>query len=756
MHKYINAEIWHDFIAGFTGVLAPEWVKAALVLALFSTFVVVGVFAYLNRYTKRAYFNLWTISWMFYGLWLVACIGLEESPDLPILIMTRRACIGISALCMFWGSFELTNYARKRRELGFGVVLICLWSYIAAYKVRDHIWITLPVFILLASSSVFTGLLHLKYRKRYRGANLLVVGFIMWGLHMIVFSVQPYIPPAELAIGYITSAVLALFIAMGMMVQVLEQARERNETLLGEFRKGVATRRLLEQEVSVSEQKYRALFDSASDGIFLVDLETLDILEANESAHRLVDFRPSDQLSRCFLDLCPSLHRKGKSLLENKHMFDEVFQPSSEINMARPNGTHILCEGSSNLVQYNKRPVLQVHVREITERKQLEQQLRQSEKLSALGQLIAGVAHELNNPLAVIMGYAQLLAKQGTTEGKVRTDIVKILRESERAAKIVRNLLTFARPREPQMVVVDINRLVASILETHEAELLQNGITATKRLSPNSPTTMADPHQIEQVITNLLINAVHALCTWSGARQLDVGTEVVGTSLLITVADTGPGISPEVVGKIFDPFFTTKAPGKGTGLGLSISHSIIEEHRGRIWVQSERGKGAKFFVELPMVACTDAPELLQAAQAPVSDPNAGSHRLLIVDDEPGIVEVLKTVLGEDGYIVETAGNGVEAMERIGCSSYDLVISDLCMPDMDGEALYKRVRESKPELAEKIIFVTGDTVSTKSRSFLEWTGNRWFSKPFNIVEIERVVMNFLHEEHPLAAAKGARA
>ncbi len=745
-----------DVISAVSSYFTPEWVKPALVLALFSTFVVVGVFAYLNCYTKKDYFSLWTVAWMFYGLWLAASLGLEESPDLPFLVMARRACIGISALCMFWGSFELTNYGRKRRELGYGIVMICLWSYIAAYRVQDHLWITVPVFVLLASASVFTGLLHLKYRKRYRGANLLVVGFVLWGVHLVVFSVQPRLSAAALVMGYISSAGLALFIAMGMMMQMLEQARERNETLLGEFKKGIATRRLLEQEVTVSEQKYRALFDSASDAIFLVDLETLEILEANESAHRLVDFRFTENSSRSFVDLCPSVTRRGKNLLDNKRMFDEVFRPSNEFHMTRPNGAPILCEGSTNLVQYNKRPVLQVHVREITERKQLEQQLRQSEKLSALGQLIAGVAHELNNPLAVIMGYSQLLAKPGATDGKVKNDIVKILRESERAAKIVRNLLTFARPREPQMVVADINRLVASILETHETELVQNNITVTKHLSANYPQTMADPHQIEQVVTNLLVNAIHALAVWDGPRTLDLSTEATKTALVISVADSGPGIAPEIVSKIFDPFFTTKAPGKGTGLGLSISHSIIEEHRGKIWVQSELGKGAKFIVELPKISCPEAAELVPLLEEPVHDPNAASHRLLIVDDEPGIVEVLKTVMGESGYMVTTASNGNEAMERIGTENFDVIISDLCMPDMDGEALYKRVRERDPELAGKVIFVTGDTVSTRSRAFLEWTGNRWFSKPFNIVEIERVVSNFLHQEPTVDAAAATPA
>lgn len=727
----------------------PDGVRAALVMALYSTLVVVAVFAYLNHYTKKGYFSLWTVSWLYYGFWLAACIGLDQSPDQPLLVMARLACIGTSALCMYWGSFELTECGRSRRELGMGLMMIVLWSYVAAYHVRDIIWITVPVFVLLASASLFTGLLYWRQRTTYRGANLLAAGFILWGIQLIGYPLQPFLTARGLALSYFSSAVLALFIALGMIVRVLEEARERAETLLGEFRKGVAARRELEQEITVSGQKYRALFDSASDAIFLVDLETLEIAEANESACRLVQYPGANQAHRSFLDFCPILRCDGTSLLEHKRAFDAVFCPSNDFHMARSNGESVLCEGSVNLVQDNQRSVLQINVREITERKRLEQQLRQAEKLSALGQLTAGVAHELNNPLAVVMGYAQLLTRKNGAETPAKNELIKILHESERAAKIVRNLLTFARPREPQMMPVDINYLVLTFLETHEADLLENGITLVKRLAPNLPKTMADPHQIEQVLTNLFVNAVQAMAASEGSRRLEFMTENCGKFLRLTVADSGPGIPPEIVGKIFDPFFTTKPPGQGTGLGLSISHSVVEEHGGRVWVESERGKGAKFMIELPLVAQPIEPDVASPALGRfASSASAAQYRVLVVDDEPGIVEVLKTILGDAGYTVETASDGEEGLKRIEAANFDLIISDLCMPGMDGETLYRSVRNCRPELAERFIFITGDTVSTRSRAFLEWTGNRWFSKPFNISEIEEVAANFLREESPL--------
>jgi PAS domain S-box-containing protein len=735
-----------EFATAIDLFFPAEWVKAALVLALFTTWVVIGLFAYLNHYTKKAYFSLWTVAWMFYAVWLAACIGLEESPYTPFLVMARRACIGISALFMFWGSFQLTYGARNRRELGMGVILIVIWSYVAAYKVVDRVWITIPVFVLLAAASVYTGLVYFRFGKRYRGAHILAAGFVLWGFHLLGFPFQEMLSPSFVATGYVTSSILSLLIAMGMVVQVLEQARERNETLLEEFKKGIATRRLLEQEVTVSEQKYQALFESASDAIFLVDLETLEVLEANQSAERLTNRNAPELIGRSYLDLCPDLKVESKSLLENKKAFETLFGPSAEFQMVRSNGAHVTCEGSANLVQYNKRPVLQINVREITERKEMETQLRRGEKLSALGQLIAGVAHELNNPLAVIMGYSQIMTKQRSMEARAKTDMLKILHESERAAKIVRNLLTFARPREPQMSVVDINRLVNGVLTIHDTHLQGGDIELVKRLAPNLPKTKADPNQIEQVVTNLVTNAIQALMSHAGARKLEISTEIVNSAIRIAVADSGPGIQQDIITKIFDPFFTTKAPGKGTGLGLSISYSIVEEHRGRIWVQSQCGKGAKFFVELPIVACPDALDIPEPVAAePTRDPQATQRRLLIVDDEPGIVEVLKEVLGGSGYLVETATNGADALNRISAGRFDLIISDLCMPEVDGQKLYKTVRDAYPNLAKRIIFVTGDTVSSNSRAFLEWTGNRWFSKPFNIREIEQVVGNFLRQD-----------
>jgi two-component system NtrC family sensor kinase len=293
------------------------------------------------------------------------------------------------------------------------------------------------------------------------------------------------------------------------------------------------------------------------------------------------------------------------------------------------------------------------------------------------------------------------------------------------------------------LVTVNIGSLVRSVLDSRAPDLRGYDIQFETAIAPDLPETKADPIQIEQVLNNLITNAIHAMGAQTTSRRLRVSADIRGLFIRIAVSDNGPGIPSAIREKIFEPFFTTKPPGKGTGLGLSICNTILQEHHGRLFVESEFGRGATFFIELPVVACEAATPVVEAPVAKVAgSDNCGERRLLIVDDEPGIREVLKEVLLAGGYDVETAGNGVEAMQRIQSERFDLIISDLCMPEMDGERFYRSVSEKSKALASRIIFVTGDTVNPKSRAFLESAGNRWLSKPFNIRAVEEIVREVL--------------
>jgi len=735
-----------DVMAFVSASLSIHGLKVAPLLSLSSAWFVILVFACLNLHTRQVYFRLWAVAWLFFSMFLAATVALEARPDLVVLASASRACIGISALYLFLGNFQLIGRPRSSTEMGLGAGIVVGWTCLAEYLPQWRIWGTLVPCILLALAGTHTAVLYLKSCKQHKGAILLASSLLLWSLQMAAFPIHASAALTLRTIGYLASALLGLCVALGMILLALEQARERTDSLLGEFKKGMTQRRLLEQEVNTSEQKYRRLFDSASDAIFLIDLATLEVLEANTAAADLSGCESGKLIGRSFANLCPKLHRPTTSLLENKKIVEELFEPTGEFQIVRGPSDEVLCEGSVALMDYQKQPSLQVNAREITGRKKMEQQLRQAEKLSALGQLVAGVAHELNNPLAVVMGYAQLLVRNRALEEKPRQDLAKILHESERAAKIVRNLLTFARPREPHMVTVDVNRLVAEALDTLDIQVQGANVRMARQLAEALPPTMADPSQVEQVLANLVTNAIQALENHPDQRVIEVITENREGRIRIAVADNGPGIPFQLLDRIFDPFFTTKGPGKGTGLGLSICYSIMEEHKGKIWVESQLGKGSRFILELPVVACHGT-IVERGNEGDEREPivEASERRLLIVDDEPGIVEVLKEVFTKAGHRVDTASNGLEALSRIAAQHYDLIISDLCMPEMGGEKLHAAIVEQHPDLQERMIFVTGDTVSPASRSFLEQSGARWLSKPFNIATLEKLVNSHFQTE-----------
>jgi PAS domain S-box-containing protein len=735
-----------NVIAFVSTTFPPDGLRVALALAVFSAWLVVAVLACLNLHTRQACYRFWAVAWLYYSMYLATALGLDERPDLAILATLGRACVGVSALCTAWGTLHLADRARSDRELGIGSLVILAWSFAIRSVGGNHVWINSPTFVLLGLSGATMALLHAKQWKEQPGARVLSVSLLLWSVHQCIFHWLIAREPALGALEYIVSAVLAFGVTVGLIALALEQARGRQDALLQECHNGNAQRRSLEQELQISEQKYQQLFDSACDAIVLVDIATLQIVQANPAAEGLTARKGDQLIGRPLRELCPNLSGYSESLLENKKRVEALFDAAGEIQIARGEGEHVLCEGSVTLVDCQKRPVLQINAREITARKKMEQQLRQAEKLSALGQLVAGVAHELNNPLAVVMGYAQLFAKNRNLDEKVRKDLQKVLHESERAAKIVRNLLTFARPREPHMTMVDVNRIVVDSLETREMQVQRAKVEIVRRLGRNLPPTMADAGQVEQVLVNLLTNAIQALENRPEKRIVEIATEYCENRIRIVVADNGPGIPDPILERIFDPFFTTKGPGKGTGLGLSICYSIVEEHKGKIRVETKAGKGTRFIVDLPVVKCPDVVHP-PPVEAPVGErpPDAPARRLLIVDDEPGIVDVLKRALDEKGFQTESACNGAEALSRLASNEYDLIISDICMPEMSGEKLHAAIRERYPHLQDRIIFITGDTVSPSSRSFLERSGARWLNKPFDISEIERIVASVLPEE-----------
>jgi len=375
-------------------------------------------------------------------------------------------------------------------------------------------------------------------------------------------------------------------------------------------------------------------------------------------------------------------------------------------------------------------------LRDVTEERLMQERLLQSEKMASVGQLVSGVAHELNNPLTGVMGFAQLLLMRDHDE-RTRREVETIYSEAERASKIVQNLLSFARRRRAQKEMVNINSLVQRVLELRNYELAVRDIEVSTNLDPRLPETMVDPGQIQQVFLNIIINAEQAILSTKRGGRLAIRSYVHDGLIKVAFRDDGPGISAENLRRIFDPFFTTKPAGEGTGLGLTISYGIIDEHGGRIVAESRPDQGAVFTVELPITDRAATP----ASPEPVPQPTAQEtavRTVLVVDDEESIRTLLRGILGIDGHKVDVAANGREALERIGRQHYDVIITDIKMPVMDGQALYRRLKEIDRDLARRMIFITGDTVGADTRTFLHRINNPCLPKPFRVREVREAV------------------
>ena len=387
-------------------------------------------------------------------------------------------------------------------------------------------------------------------------------------------------------------------------------------------------------------------------------------------------------------------------------------------------------------------------VRDVTERKrrddqsrELYSQLLQAEKLAALGTTISGVAHELNNPLATILTSAERLARK-PMDPELGRAFETILGEAERAAKIVRNLLTFARKRHTTRTMVDLNQVVRDTLALRVYEQRLANVGVIDALAAGLPAVFADPHQLQQVLLNLMINAEQAMIGAHGRGMLvlrswqDADRDIV----VLELNDDGPGVAEDVMPRLFDPFFTTKEVGQGTGLGLTVAYAIVQEHGGRIRVQSAPGHGASFFLELPTAGSgVRAPS---PKPAPLPRDVGGGARVLLVDDEPRLAAAVADALTDAGFRVDQAHDGEVALAKTREAAYDLVICDLRMPKLDGPSFYRAIAVSSPTLARRVIFVTGDVAGTDAGRFLDESGCRWLTKPFRLADLLRLARDVL--------------
>ncbi|MFN7140506.1 MAG: ATP-binding protein, partial [Limisphaerales bacterium] len=741
------------FTPNFDFSLSIGSVKSAMLISILSVWVLIGLFTYLNRYTKRRYFTLWTVAWLFYALWLSLNYVSLDTDETPLLLMCKQWCVGVSATFLLWGSFRFLAMRVRQSTLGLFISFLLIWSYVGAYYLVKPIHIQLPIFGLIGTASVLTAFCFFRYRRRkqFIGASLLGFGFFLWGAY---FTSYPFFQTTDAlaSSGFFISAVLQLFIAVSMIILVLEEVRHANQAAIQHIRTQKSKNSALRLKVHSTEERYRSLFDQASEGIIICDAGDLRIIELNATAQRLLGLTQAQALQRCLPTVCNAAHPVCIAPTSATDWFHWACQ-QPQLNLVSKNGSNTLTELDGAPIDFEGRKAYQFFFREVTERSKLEQQLRQAEKLSALGQMISGVAHELNNPLAVIRGYLEMILTNHQLSPQTRNDLEKITLESARATKLVKNFLAFAREQPPERETININELIERGVDLRKHDFRRAGVQVTLHLQLDLPTTEADADQFQQILTNLINNAIQAMeRTASTDRRLKLTSKQIGQLIQVSVEDNGPGVPAEIEQKIFEPFFTTKEVGVGTGLGLSIAHSIMTEHKGKIFYQRSSLGGAGFVLELPVLekSTPSSSETVTATKPRSRQTRSG--RILVLDDELALAELLCDMLKMLGHQPTFCLHPQAALDLINQRHFDLILSDFRMPGMTGKEFHDAVFRRDRNLAKRIIFLTGDIISDETFDFIRTHGNAHLEKPFQLEDLAHTIAAKLAEMDSLPAAR----
>ena len=651
-------------LQGFDIVFPREYLRAALIVSLLSVWVLVGLFYYLNRYTKRTYFTIWTAAWLFYALWLTMGITVPSATPQSFTGISRQWCVSLSAVFLLWGSLSFLGIHARQMLFGLFMVFLLTWSYVGWQIIDDPFIMQLPIFVLIGLASMFAGVSFYRERQRRRfvGVGMLFLGFLLWGIYLVMY---PFSQRFETLIsaGFLFSAVLQLFIAVSMIVLVLEEARYLNEQMLDEIDSVKSEKQVLELKAISSEEQCRSLFQAA---------------------------RLRDELQEAYDSL-----------------------------------------------------------------RETQQSVVQQERLRALGQMASGVAHDINNSLSPIVAFSELLLKKETSLGpEARKNLEHIHTSAEDIVQIVARMSEFYRRRDDreQLRLSNVNELVQQVIDMtrpgwHDIAQ-QKGIMVNveTRFDGKLPELYCNASELREALTNLVLNSVDALP--EGGR-ITVSTRAFHpqksspinepSHVVVEVRDNGVGMDENTRQRCLEPFFSTKKQRGGTGLGLAMVYGAMERHQGSIEVESKPGKGTNVRLVFPL---RQPPVAETALSEEVVNPPT-SLRILCIDDEPLLRELLKELLGYCQHEVETADGGQAGLDvffaaRNGGHPFDVVITDLGMPYVDGRQVTERIKATSPETA--VIMLTGwgtmlDDTSEKKNSKVD----ALVSKPPRLEELNQTLL-----------------
>jgi signal transduction histidine kinase/ActR/RegA family two-component response regulator len=605
--------------------------KGGLVVSLLSIWVLVALFYYLNRYTRRHYFTIWTAAWLFYALWLTIGITVPNAAVGSLVDIIRQWCVGTSAVFLLWGSFRFMEIPARESLFGFFMLFLLTWSYVSPSLISDGLLVQMPIFVLIGLASIFAGASFYRLRKRYQfvAAGLLFLGFSLWGIYLGTYPLTLR-HNTLVTVAFLVSAVLQLFIAVSMIVLVLEEVRYSNE-------------QMLQQIQSVKSEK---------------EALQLKVLSAEEECSKLLD---QVRLKR---DL--------------QAAYDELRQ---------------------------------------TQRSVVEQ-----ERLRALGQMASGFAHDINNSLSPILAFSEmLLNRDDRLNEHSRKHLGHIRTAAEDIAQTVARMGQFYRRRtaSDQSRLVNPNRIADEVIDLTRPRWqdMPQGrgivVDVKRDYEESVPDLFCNETELREALTNLVLNAVDALpnggritlSTRSKCVKTGPGTNRAPTHLVVEVRDNGSGMDARTRQRCLEPFFSTKKDRGGSGLGLAMVYGMMERHEGTIQVDSEVDKGTTIQLIFPL---RTPPKTVNVAPAagPVSE---AVYRILCIDDEPLLRELLKEALEYSHHKVDVADGGQAGLDlfqaaRARGEPFDVVITDLGMPSPDGRQVAERVKTESPQTP--VIMLTG--------------------------------------------------
>jgi signal transduction histidine kinase/AmiR/NasT family two-component response regulator len=644
-------------------VFPQEYMNAALMVSLLSVWVLVGLFFYLNQYTRREYFTIWTAAWLFYALWLTLSLHLENPAVGSIIFNIKQCCVSISAVFLLWGSLRFLGLPVRQRLLGVFMLFLVVWTFVSPEVITSMLQVQLPVFILLGLSSLFAGVCFFRLRKQraFVGAGMLSLGFLLWGIYLGTYPFSQQYGNLYSA-GFFVAAVLQLFIAVSMIVLVLEEVRYSADLVNAEI---VAVR--LEKEAL-----------------------QVKVVTAEEE--------------------CQSLYNRVRLTEGTQKAYDEL--------------------------------------------RRTQQAVVQQERLRALGQMASGVAHDINNALSPITAYSELLLSTlpDLAEGP-RQRLERISQAAEDVAQIVTRMREFYRRdlNPEQLGMVNVNKVIEEVVELTRPrwrDLAQRhgiSIHINFELESNPSMLVCNASELREALTNVIFNAVDALpkggvitlvtrtVTWPDSQ--DSGS--AEKELQIEVRDNGVGMEEKVRQNCLEPFFSTKLTTGGAGLGLSMVYGMVKRHDGGIEIESAPNRGTCVRLIFPIRERPISPARPQSMPQEPCRP----LRILCIDDEPELRQLMHDLLEVHHHKVTVAPGGNEGLDMFRAKQrehepFDVVITDLGMPDMDGHHVARAIKTEAPHTP--IIMLTGWGAMMKTDGETAPEVDAVLSKPPRIQELNNLL------------------